>query len=260
MLSRRISHSKKVNKLSLKAQLIYTWVIPFLDDYGCFTADPEDIKSEVFPKNNRVSTNDIRKAIIDLADAKLIYFYRVNDKYYQQYRKFDEFQTFKGDRLRIGDYPFFKKELEAKYFQVEGTGIQAVSIGRVKLSKVKLSKDKIYIETPEGVSTFFSSIQKYFTDSYKKKFGQEPAIDFGKDGKVVKSKEGLFASEEDAYQLINSFLESQKAEECGYTLSVCFSSHTINLWRAGKLLPYMTQEEKQDIRSLEKLKEMRKNR
>lgn len=234
MLSRRISHSKKVNKLSLKAQLIYTWTIPFLDDYGCFTADPDDIKAEVFPKNNKVSAGDIRKAIIDLADSRLIYFYKAGDSYYQQYRKFEDFQTFKTDRLRISDYPPYKKGLEAKTFQEEGTGFQMEPTGtlsKVKLSKVKLSKEG----TSKEVPTFFSSIREYFTSAYKKKFGELPAIDFGKDGRNVKSRENLFISKEEAYKLIDSFLSSKKAEECGYTLSVCFSSHTINLWRANKL-------------------------
>jgi len=231
MLSRRISQSKKVNKLSLKAQLVYTWTIPYLDDYGCYIADPEDIKDEVFIKNRRISVADIRNSIIEIRNIKidntigLIWLYKVGDKYYQKYKKFDEFQTFKGDRERVSEYPPFSKELEVSGFQVETSGFP-------NISKDNITKENIVAS--EEATPFFLPIKDYFVSAYKKKFGKDPAIDFGKDGKNVKAKQGLFIDLNDAYRLIDGFLDSKKAEECGYTLSVCFSSHTINLWRAGK--------------------------
>ena len=84
-------------------------------------------------------------------------------------------------------------------------------------------------------NNFFPIIQRYFTEAFKKKFGSEPAINFGQDGKVVKQMEGLFKPPETAHKLIDDFLNSQKGQEHGYTLSICFSAHTLNLWKAGQL-------------------------
>jgi hypothetical protein len=138
MLSRRISHSKKVNKLSLKAQLIYTWIIPYLDDYGCYIADPEDIKSEIFPKNKRISVSDIESALSELQVGDLIIIYAADGKFYQKYNSFNSFQTFQSDRPKKHEYPECKAGLEAN-------GIQwnpVESLSKDKLSKDKLSKEK----------------------------------------------------------------------------------------------------------------------
>ena len=68
MLSKRISQSKKVNSLQIKSQIVWTWTIPYLDDYGCYTGDSEDIKTEVFPKNKKISQKDIEICLgFDLA-------------------------------------------------------------------------------------------------------------------------------------------------------------------------------------------------
>ena len=131
MLSRRISQSKKVNALSLKSQLIWTWTHPFLDDYGRYTADPEDIKTEVFPKNAKISIKDINNALLECLERGLITLYRVEGKEYQVYTKFEDHQTFRADRPRQAEYP--KPE----------DGIPMATNDTPKLSEVKLSKDKI---------------------------------------------------------------------------------------------------------------------
>ena len=130
MLSRRISQSKKVNALSLKAQLIWTWTHPFLDDYGRYTADPEDIKTEVFPKNSKISVKDIEKSLLEAAGKELITLYIVEGKPYQEYKKFEDHQKFRADRPRQAEYPEV------------ANGMTVGDIDSLKLSKVKISKDK----------------------------------------------------------------------------------------------------------------------
>jgi len=139
MLSRRISHSKKVNRLPLKAQLVWTWTIPYLDDFGCYTGDSEDIKTEVFPKNKKISQNDIEQALEKMAESGLIVWYRIGDsQLVQQYQNFDTFQTFKTDRERKSDYPHYQPE-NGGCLPVGNQEIPCVSL---KLSKVKLNKVK----------------------------------------------------------------------------------------------------------------------
>lgn len=59
MLSRKIAIDKELNELSLKSQLIYTWCIPFLDDYGLLTNNEGDIKYLIFPRNSNIEERDI---------------------------------------------------------------------------------------------------------------------------------------------------------------------------------------------------------
>ena len=133
MLSRRISQSKKLNKLPLKAQLVWTWTIPYLDDYGCYTADPEDIKSEVFPKNKKISIKDIAVALQQ--EIGLVKLFQINGNAYQQYENFEDFQTLKIDRPK-----------QCCHKDLENSGNQRKpleSTGSPKLSKEKLSKEKL---------------------------------------------------------------------------------------------------------------------
>ena len=157
MLSKRVSQSKKVNRLSLKAQIIWTWTIPFLDDYGCYTGDPEDIKTEVLPKNKKISQKDIECALKEMAEIDLIIWYNVKNGYLvQQYQDFDRFQTFKGDRERKSDYPRYEPENK----DMVPVGNQRNPKPSLKLIKANLTKDKISKEKqnkdvvfPENLNT-----------------------------------------------------------------------------------------------------------
>lgn len=159
MLSRRVSQSKKVNTLSLKSQIIWTWMFPFLDDYGCYTSDSEDIKTEVFPKNKRISIRDIARSLKELHSAGLIHTYKVDDKPYLQYVKFEDFQTFRADRTRQSEYP--------KY-----NGIPLATSDIPKLSKDKISKDKygeFALLTPTQYGNLIETYGKSIINQYIEK-------------------------------------------------------------------------------------------
>lgn len=130
MLSKKVSLSKKINRLTLKSQLVWTWMLPYLDDFGCYTADPEDIKHEVFPKN-KINIKDIEKSLGELSSAGLVRMYLADGKFYIQYSKFDDFQTFRQDRMKRSEYPKYED------------GKPVATIDTHKLSEVKLSKDKL---------------------------------------------------------------------------------------------------------------------
>lgn len=79
-------------------------------------------------------------------------------------------------------------------------------------------------------ATFFQRVLPYFVGRYNFYLKTKPPINFGKDGKIVKSKEGLF--QDDSWKaLIEWFITSEKASKCGRTLSVCFSADTITRWQ-----------------------------
>lgn len=168
MLSKRISQSKKVNRLPLKAQVVYTWTIPWLDDYGCYTGDPEDIKTEVFPKNKKISVKDIENALSKLATISLIAWYHIgNGELVQQYQNFDSFQTFKSDRPRMSEYPQYQPDNR----DISPVGNQKIPEG--SLSKVKLSKEKLNKDEPNTTVVF----EKW--NSYKcKKWKFHPKLSY----------------------------------------------------------------------------------
>jgi len=183
MLSKRISQSKKVNGLPVKAQLIYTWIIPWLDDFGCYTGDSEDIKTEVFPKNRKITKKDIETALNLMARLGLIIWYRLEssgfqekqDKLIQQYQNFNSFQTFKSDRERKSDYPPYEPENEG----MVPIGNQRIPVDSLKLSKVNLIKEK-----EEYASAVFLTPEEY--EKLVARFGKIDA-----DERIAELSEGI---------------------------------------------------------------------
>lgn len=72
MLSRSISLSLQVNKMGLKSKFIFTWCIPYLDDYGFLDRNPEIIKAMVFPMTKEVKQIDIKKFIEEAKAQELV--------------------------------------------------------------------------------------------------------------------------------------------------------------------------------------------
>lgn len=85
-------------------------------------------------------------------------------------------------------------------------------------------------------------IKEHFISSFEKHFGNKPALSFAVDLSKVKQVYRLLEMPK-ILKLVDDFMVSRKAKECGHTMSVCFSAHTINTWQAGQLLP-MKQEQK----------------
>ena len=95
------------------------------------------------------------------------------------------------------------------------------------------AKEKKYAEgKPSAV--FFRDVLTYYITKFQERFSNEkPAINYGKDNVVVSRARGLFI--DTSWQgLIDWFLVSDKAKEFGHSLSICFSTHTINQWKVSK--------------------------
>lgn len=82
MLAKSISIDRELNNLSLKSQLIYTWCVPYLDDFGLLTSDTGNIKYLIFPRNQHISEEDImlfvdeaeKEGLIEQAGDDCFYF------------------------------------------------------------------------------------------------------------------------------------------------------------------------------------------
>ena len=89
MLKKEISESKKLGALkSDSARLLYTWLIPWLDIEGRYTADPDILKGHLFPKVESMAKGKINKLLFELAEIGLIYLYKSNGEQYLQFTKF----------------------------------------------------------------------------------------------------------------------------------------------------------------------------
>ena len=85
MLKRVISTSSRLAALKNDThRLIYTWLIPFLDVEGRFSADPRIIKGAVAPILDHITTKIITVALRDMAANDLIIMYSQNSQNYLQ--------------------------------------------------------------------------------------------------------------------------------------------------------------------------------
>ncbi|MFA7153915.1 MAG: hypothetical protein WC072_08995 [Methanoregulaceae archaeon] len=105
MLSTRISLSKKINHVSDQAALLYTWMIPHLDELGLMEADPEIVKAQVVPLRDTFSDEVVEDCLEELSAVDAIIIYQVDGNNYLHYPNFHEFQTLKNDRVPTSEYP-----------------------------------------------------------------------------------------------------------------------------------------------------------
>ena len=132
-LARTISFDKELNEMSLKSQLIYTWCIPFVDDFGLLSNNVGNLKYLVFPRNPHISEGDIREFCKEATANRLIesledcFFFKgfAKNNVLTEYRKAKS--EFKENRYNKG---------KSKYSQ-ESPGIP-VKIP-VKIREVKIS-------------------------------------------------------------------------------------------------------------------------
>jgi hypothetical protein len=109
MLHRLIAKSRRVNLLSDGAALLWTWAIPFLDDFGRLEVAPDMLKSTLAPRRREWTAERIAHFLIDMHNEKAICLYvgedREPDDLYAVWYKFEKFQTFKSDRAKQAYYP-----------------------------------------------------------------------------------------------------------------------------------------------------------
>lgn len=79
MLAPSISVSPRVNGLSLKSTLIYTWLIAHADDQGRMAGDAATIKGIVCPLQREISVDDVGCALSEMEERGLVKVYSPED-------------------------------------------------------------------------------------------------------------------------------------------------------------------------------------
>jgi len=152
-----ISTSKKVNRLSLKAALLYTWAIAYFDDYGFQDGDPRILKGTVFPKRDDVTQEEIPGLIEEIiasddGDIPLWNLYIVDNEVFLQDPVWFQRQTFHGIRKKPSKILALLTEHQIN----TGLSPELVSEGCASEVKKKLSEEEVKgsevkcLSTPEA--------------------------------------------------------------------------------------------------------------
>lgn len=68
-----ILESKRVDKLSERAELFYRRLMSVVDDFGRFYGDPELLRARLYPRRlDKISNEDISKYVMECTKAQLV--------------------------------------------------------------------------------------------------------------------------------------------------------------------------------------------
>ena len=113
MLHTKISVSVQVNRLSLPARLLFSWLIPHADDEGRLNGDPEFIKARVVPMT-KWSFKKIREYLEEIKNQRLIYYWQENDEWFIEFIKWNDHQTIRKNRFKPSSLPSYSKENDSQ--------------------------------------------------------------------------------------------------------------------------------------------------
>ena len=82
IIKESIRTSKTVNAMTDFQFRLWAYLITYVDDFGCGSADPEILKGFVFPRRKRVTESDIKNALAELAGMGCILLYDVDGESY----------------------------------------------------------------------------------------------------------------------------------------------------------------------------------
>lgn len=155
MLSKSVSTSRKLMKISDFAALLWTWTVPHCDDLGHMDGSPEMIKGIVVPLRNK-TLDEIATALSELETAELIKLYDFEGDKYLEIVKWEDYQTFKNDRDLQQDFPLAPWNPKVSKRNPDGK--------IVRLSKSNISKENIR-EDKGSEKQKFGEFQKVLLDS-----------------------------------------------------------------------------------------------
>ena len=204
MISKNISQSRKVNSLSLKGKLLFTWAIPWFDNHGYLEVEPDFLKFNIFPRTEDISLRELPYLLRELADTKLWLFYKhqKTGKLIAYDPKFKVIQILRQDRM--GEPAYKKEELqELVDILPELTGVDGLIKGKVREGKVREDKKE------KAAFGEFSNIlltleeNKKIRDKYGAQTVQDKIESFSNS---LKSQPQKYSKYKDHYATLNNWL------------------------------------------------------
>lgn len=120
-----IRTSKSVNALTDFQFRVWLYLITYVDDYGCGSADAELLKGFVFPRRKGITESQIQKAIDDLASMGIIHLYYVDGESYLCFPNWDKHQRIQAKKRKFPEPP---KELQEAWKSEENGESRCVTV------------------------------------------------------------------------------------------------------------------------------------
>ena len=149
MIHRKITRNERLGKVSDQAALMYSWIIPYMDDYYYYSADPVDIKADIFRRRDHIKTEDIPALLAELKNVGLIVT-GINDKGKMVMKMTCDksIQTFRSDRDRYNDYGKIHEKELFDDMPVDVSGIPLTVAREEKVREVKRREEKVLVPPP----------------------------------------------------------------------------------------------------------------
>lgn len=96
---------KRINAVSIEAELMFWRLHVIADDFGVFHADPELLPSDVFPRRRDITEQQCQTWIDELAEIGLVSLYEAGDEPYGQIIDFEIRQPAGKNGKRIARHP-----------------------------------------------------------------------------------------------------------------------------------------------------------
>lgn len=137
MIHTSLWQNEQFAKLSDKAKLLYIGTITIADDDGRLKGNSLILKGQIFPLDEAVTSDQVRKYINECVKVKLINYYEVNGQYFLEHPNWQKFQTLRSDRKKDSEIPSFS---DITTDSQPGDNQMSTNVLR-KISKDKISKD-----------------------------------------------------------------------------------------------------------------------
>lgn len=139
MLNRETSLSLKLNALvNDTTRLLATWTIPHLDKNGVFHADPQIVKSLIFPLRQDLSTQEVAAMLDDIERVGLIRRFCAAGRMWQVWPGFGENQPYlRRDKERT-DFPTPPTCVPTNSDQIPTVSRQIPTAGGEKLAQLEV--------------------------------------------------------------------------------------------------------------------------
>jgi hypothetical protein len=207
MLWKRVSTSRKVNRLSLKAALLWTWCQPHLDVEGYIEAEADYLKYNVVPMRKDIKENDIPVLVQEIIDIGLWEAFKCNGVMVVREIKFNEMQSIKKNDEAPSLYTDKITPVEPQGNLGGSTVEPLANINKVNINKVK-EGDKESGPSQDPLKITFDWDKKKFiniTDEDKLRWRDAyPSVNI--DIEIRKAVEWVLSNPEKRKQKWRSFL------------------------------------------------------
>lgn len=166
MLHKGISISMQVHELSEFAQLLFTWIIPHLDDFGKLDGNAKVIKALVMPMSER-PVQEFEDALQGMIDIGLIERYESPEGLVLSYPKFEKYQqglnkrtkskyadhSIPGDSMNFEEVPGNSQPTEKNETETNPTEIKKSELKEKFIADKKIPSKKTQEEVGGGNPT-----------------------------------------------------------------------------------------------------------